>query len=199
MPRPVKCRKIGCRPEFVVFKPAGVPVDELESIELTVDEFEAIRLADFEGLYQEEAAGRMHVSRQTFGNILSSARHKVGVMLVTGKQLTITGGTIMMTEQRLFKCSGCGHAWGIGHGVQRPEVCPSCGSANIHRISPGGGVGGGMGGGGRCRGLRTGLHREGTGMGQGGGGAHEHDHNHDHDHSHNIGNGSSGAAEGESI
>jgi len=52
---------------------------------------------------------------------------------------------------------------------------------------------------GRCRGLRTGLHREGTGMGQGGGGAHEHDHNHDHDHSHNIGNGSSGAAEGESI
>jgi len=105
----------------------------------------------------------------------------------------------MMTEQRLFKCSGCGHAWGIGHGVQRPEVCPSCGSANIHRISPGGGVGGGMGGGGRCRGLRTGLHREGTGMGQGGGGAHEHDHNHDHDHSHNIGNGSSGAAEGESI
>lgn len=138
-----------------------MPLDELEAIELTVDEFEAIRLADFEGLYQEEAAGRMHVSRQTFGNILSSARHKVGVMLVTGKQLTITGGTIMMTEQRLFKCGGCGHAWAVGHGVQRPEVCPSCGSENIHRSSPGGGFGGGRGGGGRCRGLRTGLHREG--------------------------------------
>jgi len=59
----------------------------------------------------------------------------------------------------------------------------------------GGGFGGGRGGGGRCRGLRTGLHREGTGMGQGGGGVHEH--HHDHDHSNNGGNGGSGAAEGE--
>ncbi|TCD47136.1 DUF134 domain-containing protein [Chlorobium sp. N1] len=202
MPRPTKCRKIGCDPEFLAFKPAGIPLEELEEIEMSLDEFEALRLADFEGLYQESAARQMHVSRQTFGNILASARRKVGEMLVTGKGLTITGGTIMMTEKRIFRCASCGHEWSIEHGVQRPVVCPSCNSENIHRSTPGGGFGGGRGGGGRCRGLRTGLNRSGEGLGQGlgqgqglgrGAGA---AHDHDHDHLHGAGHqGSEGGAE----
>lgn len=166
MPRPLKCRKIGCNPEFRFFKPEAVLAGELDVVVMSFDELEAIRLSDFDGLYQEEAAAQMHVSRQTFGNILVSARHKVCEMLITGKQLMITGGNIMVTsEERVFKCALCGHEWSLAHGIQRPETCPSCAGKNIHRLSPDGGFGGGRGGGGRCRGLRTGLSDHGKGVG----------------------------------
>ncbi|NTW62823.1 MAG: DUF134 domain-containing protein [Chlorobiaceae bacterium] len=166
MARPVKCRKIGCNPEFRLFKPAGVPATMLETVDLSFDEFEAIRLADFEGLYQEAAAQQMHVSRQTFGNIIASARHKVSQMLVSGKQLTVTGGTIMVTsEERVFTCATCSHKWSLAHGIARPAACPSCGGVIIHRLSSDGGIGGGRHGSGKCRGLRTGLNREGMGQG----------------------------------
>ncbi|ABL65486.1 DUF134 domain-containing protein [Chlorobium phaeobacteroides] len=170
MARPVKCRKIGCDPEFRLFKPAGVPATLLETVDLSFDEFEAIRLADFEGLYQEAAAQQMHVSRQTFGNIIASARHKVSQMLVSGKQLTVTGGTIMVTsEERVFKCATCSHKWSVAYGAARPAACPSCGGVNIHRLSSDGSFGGGRHGAGKCRGLRTGLNREVLGDGSGAG------------------------------
>ena len=141
-------------------------VGEPEVVVMSFDELEAIRLSDFEGLYQEEAASQMHISRQTFGNILVSARYKVGEMLILGKQLTITGGNIMVTsEERVFKCAVCGQEWSLAHGIQRPESCPSCAGKNVHRLSPNGGFGGGRSGGGKCRGLRTGLSGNGKGLG----------------------------------
>lgn len=70
----------------------------LEQVALTVDELEAIRLADLEGLYQEEAAQRMNVSRQTFGRIIEAAHRKVADALVHGKALSIDGGSIEVTE-----------------------------------------------------------------------------------------------------
>lgn len=131
---------------------------------MTFDEFEAIRLVDVEGLYQEEAAQRMLVSRQTFGNILASARRKLGEMLVLGRKLNVTGGKIMVSsEERRFGCVSCGHQWPVAYGVGRPAECPSCASENIHRMSPGGGFGGGRRGGGRCRSLKTGLEGPGNG------------------------------------
>lgn len=66
----------------------------LQQVDLTVDEFEAIRLADLERLYQEEAAQRMNISRQTFGRILDAAHAKVADVLVNGKALSIQGGPI---------------------------------------------------------------------------------------------------------
>ena len=66
MPRPFCCRRIMGDPPAPVFKPLGVPARYLEIIVMSLDEFEAIRLADFEGLYQEEAARKMEVSRATF-------------------------------------------------------------------------------------------------------------------------------------
>jgi predicted DNA-binding protein (UPF0251 family) len=66
----------------------------LEQVSLTVDELEAIRLADLEGLYQEKAAQRMNVSRQTFGRIIEAAHKKIADALVHGKALSITGGSI---------------------------------------------------------------------------------------------------------
>ena len=69
MARPKCCRRISEQPACRVFKPAGVPFSIVEEIVLSMDEFEAIRLADLEGLYQEKAAERMNVSRQTFGGL----------------------------------------------------------------------------------------------------------------------------------
>ena len=73
MPRPFRCRRVYCKPDATYFKPRGIPVDLLEEVNLSMDELEAIRLADLEGKYQEDAAKKMNVSRQTFGNIISSA------------------------------------------------------------------------------------------------------------------------------
>jgi len=86
-------------PESNYFKPRGVPLSALEEVILTVDEFEAIRLADHEGLYHEEAAVRMSVSRATFGRILDSARGKVADAIVNGKALKIdSAGQAPVTE-----------------------------------------------------------------------------------------------------
>lgn len=81
-------------PQVTYYKPRGIPLTELQCIELTVDEFEAIRLADCEHLYQEQAAERMNVSRQTFGRILDAARAKVADAIVHGKALLIQGGSV---------------------------------------------------------------------------------------------------------
>src|SRR3989304_10046467 len=89
MSRPRCCRRIAGRPVASVFHPAGIPARELVEIVLTLDEFEAIRLADLEGLYQEQAAERMSVSRPTFGRILASAHRKVAEALTHGKSLKI--------------------------------------------------------------------------------------------------------------
>ncbi|MFP5238338.1 MAG: DUF134 domain-containing protein [Acidobacteriota bacterium] len=90
MPRPRCCRRISGRSACAAFG----PVDETAADDgplLTPDEFEAIRLADHEGLYQEEAAARMGVSRQTFGRIVASGRSKVAEALVRGLTLRIAG------------------------------------------------------------------------------------------------------------
>lgn len=133
MPRPCKLRFVEYCPNFKAFKPLGVPYSTLEEVYLTFDEIEALRLADFEELYQEEAAKKMNISRQTFGNIIASARKKVADFLLNGKALRIEGGKIM-TEERIFNCVDCGYEWKIPFGEKRPEECPKCGSPNIQRI-----------------------------------------------------------------
>jgi len=89
MARPKKCRNIRCKPNAHYFKPRGIPLTELEEVSLSLDEFEAIRLADYQGLYHEEAAAKMRISRATFGRILNLARSKVAEALILGKALEI--------------------------------------------------------------------------------------------------------------
>jgi predicted DNA-binding protein (UPF0251 family) len=105
----------------------------LEEVILTVDEFEALRLADLENLYQEQAAEKMNVSRQTFGRIIESAHKKVAEALVKGKALKIEGGEFEMAAMRKFECYECQHSWELPYGTGRPENCPSCKSGNIQR------------------------------------------------------------------
>ncbi len=133
MPRPCKFRFVRFPPDYYCFKPIGVPSFLLEEVSLYTDEMEALRLADYEGLYQEEAAKIMGVSRQTFGNIISSAREKVVDFLINGKLLKIEGGKVM-TEERIFKCFECGSEWSVPFGEQRPERCPKCSSQDIERV-----------------------------------------------------------------
>ncbi len=89
MPRPKKFRCVRCKPDATYFKPRGIPLVELEEIPISIDEIEAIRLADYEGMYHEEAATRMKISRQTFGRILNGAHKKVADCIIKGKALKI--------------------------------------------------------------------------------------------------------------
>lgn len=89
MPRPKKYRCIKCKPNATYFKPRGIPLIELEEVSISMDELETIRLADYEGIYQEEAAMEMKISRQTFGRILNEAHRKVAECLLKGKALKI--------------------------------------------------------------------------------------------------------------
>jgi len=134
MPRPFRCRRIYCRPDSSYFKPRGIPVGLLQEVNLTLDELEAIRLADLEGMYQEDAAKKMNVSRQTFGNIANSAHRKIADCLVNAKALKIEGGVVEMVE-RHFICYECKHEWTLPYGSGRPNECPECNSANIHRAA----------------------------------------------------------------
>ena len=94
MPRPEKCRFITHHQGVTFFKPVGIPLNRLEQVDLSRDELEAIRLADLEGLSQEEGAARMNISRATFGRIAARARQKVAEALVRGRAIHITGGSV---------------------------------------------------------------------------------------------------------
>jgi len=147
MARPRNCRRVGCLPGSQYFKPRGIPLSGLEEIKLTVDEFEALRLADLEGLYQDQAAVKMNVSRQTFGRIIDSGHKKVAEALVQGKALKIEGGDFDMASMRKFMCNNCQHSWELPYGTGRPKNCPSCKSGTIYRTDEGRGVKKGQG---RC-------------------------------------------------
>jgi predicted DNA-binding protein (UPF0251 family) len=134
MARPKICRTVCCEPSVNYFKPRGIPLTELDSVSLAVDELEALRLKDFQGIQQEKAATTMNVSQPTFHRILQSAHSKVADALVNGKAIRIEGGDYMVREgARLFKCYDCKNEWEEPYGTGRPARCPKCRSANIHR------------------------------------------------------------------
>jgi predicted DNA-binding protein (UPF0251 family) len=89
MPRPKLCRRLRFRPKTYYFKPQGIPLFELETVILTKEELEVIKLKDFDGLEQIEAAEKMNTSQSTFQRILSSARAKIAQAIVKGKALKI--------------------------------------------------------------------------------------------------------------
>ena len=89
MPRPRNPRQVSFSPEVTYFKPAGVPLRDLDEVVLRPDELEALRLADLEGLYQEDAAARMAISRPTFARLVEAARKKVATALVNGSAIRL--------------------------------------------------------------------------------------------------------------
>lgn len=162
MARPKCARLIHEFPDCAFFKPRGIPLSALDAVTLTFDECEALRLADFEGLYHNGAATRMHISRATFGRIIEAARRKVADALIHGKAIRIQGGTVRMPEHRIFECTDCEQRWEVPFGTGRPKVCPQCKGINLQRADPqrgplgargraARGTGGGAGRGAGCR------------------------------------------------
>lgn len=128
VPRPKKLRRVEFLPAVMVFKPAGVRRCNLEEVVLTVEELEAIRLKDGEGLEQEECAARMQISRPTFQRILTSARAKVARMLTAGLALRVEGGTYELAG-RGRRCRRChGEFLAPAHPASPAEdaLCPKC-------------------------------------------------------------------------
>ena len=137
MARPRHPRRVAAPPPVGYFKPAGVPLRQLEEVALSVDEFEALRLADLEGLYQDESARRMGISRATFARIVEASRRKVAEALVHGRALRIGGGPVAFAGERSFRCAGCRNEWTAPFGTGRPPGCPACGSDDFRRTDPG--------------------------------------------------------------
>jgi predicted DNA-binding protein (UPF0251 family)/predicted Fe-Mo cluster-binding NifX family protein len=119
MPRPFLCRTIEQVPTVTFFKPQGVPLRDLEVVRLALDELEAMRLVDLDGLYQEEAAVQMGVSRPTLGRILESARRKVSLALLEGKALRLEGGPCVLST--LPERPGFGRGRGMVGPWDRPK------------------------------------------------------------------------------
>ncbi len=106
MVRPRKLRVIGKKPEIKAFKPVGVPFRMIENITLTLDEYEALRLCDYEGLEHLEAAELMNISRPTFTRLIESARKKIATAIIEGKAITVEGGNVAFQErERCRKCN----------------------------------------------------------------------------------------------
>ena len=104
MARPEKLRRVGCLEGGRGFKPVGRPATELAVETLRLDELEALRLADLEGLYQEAAAERMGVSRATFARILARARATVARALIEERLLVLGEGPVTVGSQRPIPC-----------------------------------------------------------------------------------------------
>ncbi len=126
MPRPKKCRIVKEPPQYLRFKPTGVRASELESLAMTLDELEAIRLADYEKMDHAQASEEMEISRSTFTRLLDRAHEKIAQFLIDGKALYIDGGEIHFRDN-LFKCGNCGHIFSVTIEEDFGR-CPECGA-----------------------------------------------------------------------
>jgi uncharacterized protein len=133
MSRPVKPRYVTQTPEATYFKPRGIPMSFLEEVVLTIDECEALRLADLEGLSQEEAAVKMKISRATFGRVVEKARRTVVDAIVNGKAILIEGGCVKIGNTLAFQCKNCSRHWQFQPAKENIKKCPHCKHAGWSR------------------------------------------------------------------
>ncbi len=141
MVRPQKNRIVHFNPDVCYFKPRGIPLMDLEETTLTIDELEAIRLADLKDLTHEEGGQKMGVSRATFGRIVQRARRVIADALINGKAICVEGGNYrIQTDKRIFQCHECLNRWEEPAGTGRPSYCPKCASNYFERVSQGGAV-----------------------------------------------------------
>jgi len=140
MPRPRRLRRVKCMPDVNYFKPAGIGMKDLEETILTIDEYEAVRLKDFEGIEQTKAAKKMQISQPTFNRLLTSARKKISDAIVNGKAIKIEGGDFKMAKplgrgqggpgkglrRGTIQGKGHGRMGGISAGPEGYCICPKC-------------------------------------------------------------------------
>ena len=139
MSRPEKHRLVYKPPFFTEFKPIGIAGKNLDDIQLSLDEYEAFRLADHIGLSHEEAANEMEISRSTFSRLIEKSRKKIAEFIINGKHLTIDGGNIHFKNNIIY-CQDCGYKF-ITNFQTRFAVCPECHSDNLINLAGGFGHG----------------------------------------------------------
>lgn len=133
MKKPYRTRKVNEPPRFTNFKPSGIPRKFLKKAELSIDEFEAIRLADYCGLEHQQAADNMQISRPTFTRLIKKARQSVATAIIDGMELSITGGNFELLNN-LYHCRDCGET--ISQPLYlKAENCIECGSENVDDLA----------------------------------------------------------------
>lgn len=126
-------RTVNEPPRFASFKPSGVPKKYLKKTELSLDEYEALRLADYCGMEHIQAAECMQISRPTFTRLVKKARQKMARAIIDGMELVITGGNFELLNT-LYHCRDCGET------VSQPlylktDNCIECGSDNVDNLA----------------------------------------------------------------
>lgn len=133
MPRPQYKRIVHEPPLFTEFKPIGVRGQHLKQIILTLDEFEAFRLADQLGFSHAMAAEEMEISRSTFSRLIEKARKKIADFLIHGRLLTIDGGSVHF-RVNIIQCQECKNLFKMNLG-QEVTACPACHSTKIINLA----------------------------------------------------------------
>lgn len=122
-------------PSVKGFFPFGAELVLDGAVILALEEYESIKLADYEGLSQEEASVKMGISRPTFTRIYEEARKKIAKSLVEGKSFVIEGGNVYFDFESL-KCRKCGNAFKLPQDkMEKPISCPKCQSKNLFLLN----------------------------------------------------------------
>lgn len=136
MPRPRRRRRVNYLPSFTCFGPRDLKTED--EVMLSLDEFEAVRLKDLEQLSQEEAAKRMNISQPTFHRLLHNARRKIAQAIISGKNIKIGGGNVVIRggrrrgAPRYCVCPICGHVQLKVAGIPCARThCEKCGSLMV--------------------------------------------------------------------
>lgn len=132
MPRPKQFRKICSPPLMQGYKPFGIPRRSLSQVVLQFDEYEAIRLLDYEGMNQEQAAEQMNVSRPTLTRIYEQARKTIAKAFVEGKMIMIEGGEVQFGRP-WFRCKRC---FKLVDGMTNHVHCKNCTSFSEEELTP---------------------------------------------------------------
>ena len=133
MARPEKNRNVFAPPLFSKFKPAGLRITDIQQVLLSLDEYEALRLADYDGLEHSEAAEKMKISRPTFTRLVTRARQKIAEFIVEGKCLQIEGGAVHFL-QNMIRCLDCGTMYPVAL-TRKDYSCPQCKSKNFEDLA----------------------------------------------------------------
>ena len=131
MPRPKQNRRISTPPIMLGYKPFGIPKSALESVTLLYDEYESIRLLDYQGMNQEEAAVLMNVSRPTLTRIYEKARKTIAEAFVKGKMILIEGGEVSF-EKQWYRCKRC---FKLVDGLENHIRCQHCPTFNKDELT----------------------------------------------------------------
>jgi len=131
MPRPKRKRNIDNPPIMEGFKPFGIPITDLEPVILLYEEYESIRLADYEGLTQVKAAERMKISRPTFTRVYEKARRTIAQAFVEGKAIFIEGGNYH-TEDNWYRCDDC---LKLIISPKNKKTCVYCSSQKLRKLN----------------------------------------------------------------